>query len=104
MADASLLVDEHLANANLSDARLEAIERYWTAHLITLRDPRLTSAQMGDIRESYQRDDHVTEYLRTAAGMDPTGTIEDRFMEARPRFGFAVGAGFDPNLNLPATG
>lgn len=101
--DASLWVDEHLGGyTTLSADLLKAIEKYLAAHLICVRDARLTKAQRGDVGETYQRDAKVSEYLKSAAGLDPTGTIEDRLMEGRPKVNFRVSEGYDDTLDLSA--
>lgn len=99
--DASGWIDDNLADAGLFDATLKRIEKYLAAHFITLRDPRIRSGTIGDVSETYQRDTQVTEYLKAAAGMDPTGIIGDRLMGGRPRAHFRVGAGYDGRRDLP---
>lgn len=94
--DASGWVDDHLVGLDLSDATLTRIEKYLAAHLITLRDPRVRQSRVGDVSETLQRDTQVTEYLRTAAAMDDTGTVADRLLpDGPPKVRFRVGAGFD---------
>lgn len=86
IADASLWVDEELSthSAALSDARLEAIERWLTAALIRVRDLGITKGSFEDTSEQYQVDPEVTEYLLRAASMDPTGTVRRHFLAAKP--------------------
>lgn len=102
--DASTFVDDIAAkDSTIPDAKLTLIEKYLACHLITLRDPRLTKAALGDVNESYQRDPKMTEYLKAAIALDPTGLIEGAFTD-RPVFSFRVGAGYDADLTkLPAT-
>lgn len=95
--DASLWVGEELLGKGLSDDRVELITRYLTAALIRLRDLGMTSVQLDDVRENYQVDPEVTEYLKRAAAMDPTSTVQDAFLpeiEGRKRAVFRVGKGF----------
>lgn len=100
--DASLTVTTLLGGAGLGSSLLEQIERYLAADLICARDARLTSARMGDVQEGYQRDKQVSEYLRKAVGMDPTGTLEDRLMPTgRPKVSFRTAEGYDDQLDLP---
>lgn len=94
IADASVWVDMHLAGQGISDALLEVIEKYLACHFITLRDPRLKAAKFGDTSETYQRDGEVTEYLKAAMALDPTGIIADLFTPSKPRFRFRVGQGY----------
>lgn len=85
IADASLWVDEELeVLGTLSEARLEAIERWLTAALIRVRDLGLSDASMDDISEKYQVDTEVTDYLLRAAALDPTGTVRRHFLAAKP--------------------
>lgn len=102
--DASVVVDDIAsADATITSAKLTLIEKYLAAHFVTLRDPRLTKAALADVQESYQRDAEMTEYLKAAIALDPTGIIEDAFTD-RPVFGFRVSAGYDDDLTkLPAT-
>ena len=100
--DASAWVDQYLASKSLSATILEKIEKYLACHFITLRDPRLRSGKLDDVSETYQRDTVTTEYLKAAAALDPTGTIEDRLISGRHKVSFRVGAGYDSSLDLPA--
>lgn len=85
IADASVWVDENLTGEGLSDAVLEQIERYLAAHFITMRDPRLTGTDRGEVSDKLQRDSKVSEYLKAAAGLDPTGRISQAFVNGRRR-------------------
>lgn len=83
IADASLWVDEELVGLTdfvFSTDRLELIERYLACALIRIRDLGLRSASFEDVREQYQVDDKVTEYLTRAAAFDPTGKIRSTFL------------------------
>lgn len=96
ISDASVWVDENLTTSSLSDTLLEKIEKYLTCHFITLRDPRLRSANVGDVSETYQRDTQVTEYLMAAMALDPTGRVADAFgtRKDRTRVSYRVGTGY----------
>lgn len=102
--DAHVVVDDIAAkDSTIPAAKLTLIEKYLACHLVTLRDPRLTKGVLADVQETYQRDAEMTEYLKAAIALDPTGTIEDAFTD-RPVFGFRVSAGYDSDLSkLPAT-
>ncbi len=100
--DANAWVDQFLASAGLSTTILEKIEKFLACHFVTLRDPRLRSTKLKDVSETYQRDTVTTEYLKAAAALDPTGTVEDRLISGRHKLTFRVGAGFDSELDLPA--
>ena len=54
ITSASLLVDEACAEAGYTDERLELIERWLTAHLYTIRDPRATSEKAGAVGATFQ--------------------------------------------------
>lgn len=79
--DASLWVDENLLNDNLSDALLKGIEKYLACWLVTLRDPRLRRARFGDADETRQMDDKISEYLKAAIALDPTGKVQQSFVD-----------------------
>lgn len=51
--DATTLVDEYLTTSGYSDALLEKIEKYLTAHLITMRQRQLTEEAFGDASRKY---------------------------------------------------
>lgn len=86
IADASLWVTEELASlaSPPSDDRLEVIERWLAAALIRVRDLGLQTASIKDVKEQYQVDPEVTDYLLRAASFDPTGTVRDHFLAAKP--------------------
>lgn len=104
IGDANLWVNEHLGGyTSLSADLLKAIEKYLAAHLVTLRDPRLTRAQLNDVAETYQRDKTVSEYLKTAASLDPTGTVKDELLGGGKKATFRVSEGYDDTLDLPGS-
>jgi len=79
--DASRWVDEEVAVlTQLSNIRLEQIERYLACAWIRMRDLGLTAAKFGDINEQYQVDPKISEYLTTAAALDTTGTVRKYFL------------------------
>lgn len=96
ISDASVWVDANLASDSLSDTLLEKIEKYLACHFITLRDPRLKDAAAGDVRENYVRDNSITEYLKAAMALDPTGKIADAFGDRSKKFRmtYRVGTGY----------
>lgn len=102
--DASGWIDAQLADKGLTAATLTLVEKYLACHLITLRDPRIKSGKFGDTSETYQRDGEVTEYLKMAIALDPSGTVEDAFGDSKQRVRFRVGEGYDPTLDLGVTG
>lgn len=79
-ADANLWVTEELATSGLSEDRLSLIERYLACALIRLRDLGLKSADFDGVREQYQVDADVTDYLHRAAAFDSTGTVRRAFL------------------------
>lgn len=94
--DASVWVDANLLGDSLSATVLEKIEKYLACHFITLRDPRLKSATAGDVAEVYVRELYVTEYLKAAMALDPTGKIADAFGDRSKKFRmtYRVGTGY----------
>lgn len=100
---ANAFVDEHLTNKGVGSSLLTEIEKYLAAHFASARDPQTRSESLGDASVTYQRSGDVTEYLRIAAGLDPTGAVEGQLMDGDPEFVFRAGAGYDGDLNLPRT-
>lgn len=93
--DADLWVVEELTDNALSPARMELIERYLACALIRCtRDVDLVSANFGDVREQYQRDSKVTEYLNLAASFDPSGSVRKVFITKTTSATFKVGRRF----------
>lgn len=99
---AQRFVTDRLEDEDIADATLTEIEKYLAAHIVTARDPRLTEAQRGDVRDRYQRDAETSEYLKIAIMLDTTGALEDEFGETR-KVAFRMGAGYDDDLDLPAS-
>lgn len=94
--DASLFVTEvvAVADASLSTGRLEIIERYLACALIRLRDLGLKDVSWSKVSETYQVDPEVTDYLKRAAGFDPTGKVRSAFMPPDPPQVFTYPAQF----------
>lgn len=80
LADASLWVTEELGDDGLSSERMELIERYLACALIRVRDLGLKMAELKDVKEQYQVDPDVTDYLLRAAAFDPTGKLRRTFL------------------------
>jgi hypothetical protein len=95
IADASLWVDNNLASDGLSDATLEAIERWLAAGFATSRDPRLTDKTLLSVKESLQRDPIISEYFKRAADLDPTGKVASAFVPTKRVGLLRIGAGYD---------
>lgn len=100
IATATAWVDHYLGDQGLGSTLLTEIEQYLAASFATARDPRLKSATIGDVSETYLRDGDP--YLKIAAKLDPTGTVETELMGTRA-VSFRVGAGYDSDLDLPAS-
>lgn len=96
--DASAWVTDFLSGEGLSSSRLTQIEIYLACHYITLKDPRLRQQAADDVRETYQRDTQVTEYLRQAIAEDPSGIVKARLLdqENTPTVAWRKGV-FDPD-------
>lgn len=95
IADASAIVDDiSSADSTIGTAKLTLIEKYLAAHFVTLRDPRLKGQKVGDTTDTLQRDPEVSEYLKAAIALDPTGTIRDAFDDEKVQFRFRVGTGY----------
>lgn len=95
--DANAWVTDFLTGEGVSSSRLTKIELYLACHYVTLQDPRLRQQQVDDVRETYQRDTQVTEYLRQAIAEDPTGIIKAKLLnqEESAVVNFRVGL-YDP--------
>lgn len=96
--DANAWVTEFLTDCGASSDRLKKVELYLACHYVTLRDPRLRSQRADDIREDYQRDTQVTEYLRQAIAEDPCGIVKSKFLDQEETATVAFKAGvYDPD-------
>lgn len=78
---ANLFVTNVLGDAGLSDALLEEIERYLTAHFLSVKDQRVKSEKIDVLSFTYQGDTGMglkaTHYGQTAILLDSSGTLED---------------------------
>ena len=76
---ANLLVTGYLTGKGLSDATLKEIEKYVSAHILSLRDPRTKSVGVDVLSESYQGQWGMglygTSYGQTAILLDTSGTL-----------------------------
>ena len=63
-------------DSSISSTRLEHIELMLSAHYASTQDPRLSSTSRETASAEYRKnDDYATDYMATAVGLDPTGTI-----------------------------
>lgn len=95
--DANIFVSEEIApstSPSVSALRCEVIERYLACALIRLRDLGLKDVTWSKVSESYQVDPEVTDYLKRAAAMDPTGKVKNAFMPPEPPQTFTYTAKF----------
>jgi len=77
---ASLFVTTYLAGSGLPEAHLAEIERWWAAHLVSIREPRTTRKRLGDTEVAYQTGVlgtglQSTFYGQTALQLDSSGTL-----------------------------
>jgi hypothetical protein len=77
---ATLLVDQYLLNKGIAEALLTEIERWWAAHLVCVREPRLKDARTDGDAMSWQRGAAgkglaSTDYGQQVLALDPTGTL-----------------------------
>lgn len=73
---AAEVVDDVTASApDVSDQRLHLIEMNMAAHIATSDDPQPLQESVGSASFMYVRDRTVTEYLKTAADLDPSNVI-----------------------------
>jgi hypothetical protein len=76
---ANLYVTDVLGDAGLSDERLEEIERYLTAHFLSLRDQRVQTEKVDVLSVTYQGKTGMylesTQYGQMAIMLDTSGTL-----------------------------
>lgn len=78
---ANLLVNQKLGNSSLSEDMLTEIEKYLAAHLVSIRDPRLTSTDMENASATFEGKNQngiglkATQYGQTVIELDVTGTF-----------------------------
>jgi len=83
IADANLLVTEELAGSGMTDARLELIERYLTAHFVVVLTERggLTSQEVDEAKDTYGGPGkgtafNMTRYGQQAIAFDSSGKLK----------------------------
>ena len=78
---ANLMIDEQLVGKGMTDARLDKIALYLSAHFVTMRERQLKSENFGDSSETYQGDTGMnlqsSLYGQTALSLDTTGTLHN---------------------------
>lgn len=76
---ANNLVEQYLAGSSLASCILEDIEKFLTAHLIHLRDPRVEKESFGDVSQTYQGETgmglEATQYGQMVTALDQTGKL-----------------------------
>lgn len=101
IAAASAMVDQYLGDAGLSDALLKEIERWLSAHLVAVRDPRAQSKGVGDLRIQYRGRTGLgldaTLYGQQVKALDPTGALASLDTQTRP---WRYWAGSPPSREL----
>jgi len=80
IADANLWVTEELGAEGYSAERMELIERYLACAFIRVRDLGITNSDVKGVKEAYQVDPNVTEYLQHAAAFDSSGILRQTFI------------------------
>lgn len=84
---ASVLVDAYLGTSGLSEPHLSEIERWWAAHLVTIREPQVAKKDLGDTSVTFVRGQlktglEATLYGQTVLQLDTTGTLAMEVTEA----------------------
>jgi hypothetical protein len=79
---ANLLVTTYLGATTLPEAQLAEIERWWTAHLVTIREPRPHRVQLGESLIEHVEGDlgqglASSFYGQTVLQLDTSGTLRD---------------------------
>ena len=77
---ANRIVTNTLTGSTATAADKKEIERWLTAHLICIRDPRKKSEKIGDAQDTYDTGNkgkrlESTEYGKTVLLIDPTGLM-----------------------------
>jgi hypothetical protein len=76
---AHYLIQANLTASGLDENVLTEIHKYLAAHYASLRDQRLESEQVGDVRKSYQGKTgmylEATNYGQMALALDTSGTL-----------------------------
>jgi hypothetical protein len=71
---ASALVTAHLSTVGYSEPHLAEIERWWAAHLVTVREQRTKSVKLGDTQYTYVEGGQA-DYWQTVLQLDTSGTL-----------------------------
>ena len=77
---ANAMIDDLLSGSGLTTAQLKEVERWLSAHLVHIRDPKLTEQDINDASDKYQVGklgmglEH-TAYGQQAMFLDTTGTL-----------------------------
>jgi len=77
---ASAMVDDLLSGSGLTTTQLKEVERWLSAHLVHIRDPKLSEQDINDASDKYQVGkfgmglEH-TAYGQQAMFLDTTGTL-----------------------------
>lgn len=87
--DANLWVTNFLGSSGLSGSTLKAIEKYIACHFIRAREQELQREKIGDTEEEHSRGSEMG-FIRTAASLDTTGIVYDRFLAKPTRRARAV--------------
>ena len=86
---ANIFVTAYLGDAGLSDTLLEEIERYITAHFLSVKDQRVQAEKIDVLSFTYQGKTGMgldsTFYGQTAQMLDTSGTLADMAKNGVPR-------------------
>lgn len=74
------IIEDVLTGEGLSEETLKEVEQYLAAHLLTLRDPRVSTEKIGqEYSATYQGQSglglEATQYGQVAITLDPTGKL-----------------------------
>lgn len=77
---ANILVTQHFATAGYDDAHMMELERWWAAHLVCMRDPRLTSKSLSDTKLDFEKAQmgkglEATAYGQQVLSLDTLGIL-----------------------------
>lgn len=76
---ANMMVTAYLGGVGLSDATLKEIERYLSAHVLSVRDPRVKATKVDVLSETYTGQFgmglNATQYGQMAILLDTSGTL-----------------------------
>lgn len=79
---ASVLLDTYLGAAAVPFAVAREMERWWAAHLVCIREPRVQQKRLGDTVVTYAKSAlgaglESTEYGQMVLQLDPTGALAE---------------------------